>query len=302
MREYFYDRDFVEVQTPILSHDVVIDRHLDPLLVPIEEKEPRHLGIHHRFLQTSPEQNMKRLLAGGLKAIFQIGPVFRAGEYGANHNPEFTMAEWYRVGDDLELGISFLEGLVAHLLHCSPPKRARFDEVFRKVVGICPLDASLEAMRQPALDWQLVDRIDWSDDREDWIDLLFSLKVQPTLGLEVPLVVSHFPATQAALAKISDDDPRTAERFEIFYRGIELANGYHELLDAQILRRRNEEANRQRKRDGKGALPEKSWLLDAMEAGLPPCCGCALGFDRVVMLADKANSLSEVLCFPWDRC
>ncbi len=301
LREYFYRNGFDEVQTPILSQDTVIDRHLNPLEVEVRDFPARHPGSYSWYLQTSPEQNMKRLLSSGMKSIFQIGPVFRAAEFGTTHNPEFTMAEWYRVGDDLESGIQLLEAIVVELLKTATPIRSTFAIEFALWTGLDPLGSPIEALQDHAMARRFVADRSWSADRDDWIDLIFSHDVQPNLGTETPLVVTHFPATQAALAKISEGDRRTAERFEIFYRGVELANGYHELLDAQVLRKRNVEANRHRLLDGKKALPEESRLLDAMDAGLPSCCGCAMGFDRIVMLAGGYNRLEQVLCFPWDR-
>ncbi|MFO0923430.1 MAG: EF-P lysine aminoacylase EpmA [Pirellulales bacterium] len=301
LRHFFDSRGMIEVQTPILSQDIVVDRHLDPLVVEVEDFPPRHGTSHTWYLQTSPEQNMKRLLASGLEAIYQIGPVFRSGEFGPFHNPEFTMVEWYRVGEDFEGGITFLEELTTHLLATAQPMRATFAEVFQKHLGIDALESSMDALADVAMARGHVQDRTWSMDRDDWINLLFSHDVQPQLGHEKPLVVTHFPATQAALARIADEDARTAERFEIFYRGVELANGYHELLDPSILRARNAIANAQRIEDGKTPLPSESRLLDAMESGLPACCGCALGFDRVVMLATESHSLRDVLCFPWDR-
>lgn len=301
LRHFFDARGMIEVQTPILSQDIVVDRHLDPLVVEVKDFPPRHGTSHTWYLQTSPEQNMKRLLASGLEAIYQIGPVFRSGEYGPFHNPEFTMVEWYRVGEDFDGGISFLEELTMHLLATAKPMRATFAEVFYKHIGIDALEASMDALADAAMARGHVQDRTWSEDRDDWINLLFSHDVQPQLGHGLPLVVTHFPATQAALARLADEDARTAERYEIFYRGVELANGYHELLDPSILRARNAIANAQRKQDGKSPLPSESRLLDAMESGLPACCGCALGFDRVVMLATESRSLRDVLCFPWDR-
>lgn len=300
-RAFFDERGFVEVQTPILSQDVIIDRHLDPMTVEVNWYPSRHPGQSGWFLQTSPEQNMKRLLASGMTNIYQLGPVFRAAEVGQRHNPEFTMLEWYEVGADFETGVLFLEELIQQLLATPNPMRTTYSKVFQNYTGVDPLSISIEELAEWAFERKLVDRLDWSTDRDDYLNLIFSLEIQDRLGHDAPLVVSHFPASQAALAKLGSEDQRTAERYEIFYKGLELANGYHELLDAKILRDRNEEANRLRVLDGKAILPEANRLLDAMEAGLPACSGCALGFDRLVMIAVGATDVSEVLCFPWDR-
>ncbi len=299
LRRFFDDLDFIEVQTPVLSRDTVIDRHID--LLSLEMDWPEDEMPKRWYLQSSPEAAMKRLLAAGMQRIYQVGPVFRAGERGVHHNPEFTMAEWYRVGDDLEAGLSLLDHLTRSLLGTAPCTRLQYPQAFYNQTGLDVRIATTQELSQRAVDLGIVDVLDWSNDWDDWVNLIFSTVVQPKLGHEGPVLVTHFPATQAALAQLDQNDPRLAERFELFYRGVELANGYHELLDPEVLRARNRKANADRLRDGKLALPEKSFLLEAMDAGLPRATGCALGFDRVVMLACESNRLSDVLAFPIDR-
>lgn len=299
LRRFFDDLDFIEVQTPILSRDTVIDRHID--LLSLEMDWPEDNMPKRWYLQSSPEAAMKRLLAAGMQRIYQVGPVFRAGERGVHHNPEFTMAEWYRVGDDLEAGLSLLDQLIRSLLTTAPCNRIQYAQAFYNQTGLDVRIATTHELSQRAVDLGIVERLDWSDDWDDWVNLIFSTVVQPKLGHDGPVLVTHFPASQAALARLAQDDSRLAERFELFYRGVELANGYHELLDPEVLRDRNRKANADRLRDGKLALPEESFLLEAMDAGLPRATGCALGFDRVVMLACESNQLSDVLAFPIDR-
>jgi len=299
LRSFFDQLGFVEVQTPVLSRHTVIDRHID--LISVEIKEPGTQMASAWYLQSSPEAAMKRLLACGMKKIYQIGPVFRAGEVGRLHNPEFTLAEWYRIGDDLEAGLALLNDLTKALLGTQNCNRIRYAAAFSNAVGIEPSGASVSDLADRAVALQIVETKAWSDDWDDWVNLLFSMVVQPTLGHETPTLITHFPASQAALAKLSIDDRRFAERFELFYRGVELANGYHELLNPAVLRERNTKANHDRICGGKNALPEKSYLLDAMDAGLPASTGCALGFDRVVMLACKTHQISDVMAFPFDR-
>jgi lysyl-tRNA synthetase class 2 len=301
LRSFFDELGFVEVQTPTLSRDTVIDRHIDPIVVPIEltgESIRDEITSAGYFLQSSPEAAMKRLLACGMKSIYQVGPVFRGGERGARHNPEFTMAEWYRVGDDFNSGMQLTSDLLSCLLDTKTCDRVSFQQAFYEAVGIDCFDASVGDLAEKSLELKAIDRLDWSDDWDDWVHLLFSMQVQPTLGLHAPVLVTHFPASQAALAQISSDDTRTAERFELFYRGLELANGYHELLDPKILRERSNIANQERQRDGKNTLPIESRLLEAMDYGIPASTGCALGFDRVVMLAIGAQRIDEVIPFP----
>lgn len=300
LRGFFDERGFLEVQTPILSRWSIIDRHLDPIRVAGAEV----LGGDTSptwYLQTSPEQSMKRLLASNIGSIYQLGPVFRARERGQLHNPEFTMAEWYEVGASWAQGLATLDTLCQAMLGTKPADRIRFADAFQSHTGLEIFNTPAERLADWCLSEGLVERLDWSTDWDDWIDLIFSLIVQPRLGLEDPVLITHFPASQAALARLSEDDARTAERYELFYRGVELANGYHELLEATALIARAEQANAMRIQDGKAALPIDNPVLDAMRFGLPPACGCALGFDRLVMLACNASQLSEVIAFTSDR-
>ncbi|MFN7876547.1 MAG: EF-P lysine aminoacylase EpmA [Pirellula sp.] len=298
VRRFFDDRGFVEVQTPVLCREAVIDRHLDP--IPVAMRLP---GTESEtwYLQTSPEQSMKRLLASGLSSIYQIGPVFRDGELGRYHNPEFTMLEWYEIGAGYEAGQHLLCDLVELILGTDGTARMTFERAFFQGTGLSLYESSVADLGRFAVDRNLVPSCDWSADWDDWVNLLFSECVQSTLGLEGPVLITNFPASQAALAEISPSDPRTAERYELFYRGVELANGYHELLDANVLRERDRIANAARIQDGKSALPECSKLLAAMEFGIPPCSGCALGFDRLVMLVCNVPTLKEVVSFTADR-
>lgn len=298
LRGFFEARGFTEVQTPTLCSQTVIDRHLDPITVPLTIPG---VGRVEWFLQTSPEQSMKRLLAEGIGSIYQIGPVFRDAEFGKHHNPEFIMAEWYDVGATHEQGLALLSDILVEMIGAKPANRVRFEVVFCDATGIPLFESSASQLAQWSVAKGLVESKDWSTDWDDWVNLIFSDCVQPKLGFDAPVLVTNFPASQAALAVISSDDPRTAERYEIFYQGVELANGYHELLDAAVLRERDEIANSQRVQDGKRPLPTCDKLLSAMEAGMPSSCGCALGFDRLVMLACNAKSLSEVVAYTAER-
>jgi lysyl-tRNA synthetase class 2 len=278
VRQFFDSRGFLEVETPILSHDVVVDRHLDPLRVTLfaDARDPdRGPAL---WLQTSPEFAMKRLLAAGAQSIYQVTKVFRGGERGALHNPEFTMVEWYRVGDDYAAGMQLLSQLAEAVLNRGPADLVDFTAAFR-----------LHTLTDPQ---RLYD---------DEIDELLTRKVQPHLGRGRPAILFDYPASHAALARVRPGDPPLAERFELIVDGIELANGYHELLDAEVLRDRNRANNAGRAADRKYTLPVESRLLAAMEHGLPACSGCALGFDRLVMVATGAKSIQEVLPFPIER-
>ena len=296
-REFFDRRGFLEVETPLLSQDVVVDRHLDPLAVTLFD-DPQHREVGQKlWLQTSPEFGMKRLLAAGMKAIYQVTRAFRGGETGDLHNPEFTMVEWYRVGDGYQAGMQLLSEFAADILRRGEAERLSYRDAFVRHAGVDPFTASNE---------QLAVAIGPTGERraasrDELLDRLLVTRVEPHLGSQQPTILFDYPATQSALAVVRDGEVPLAERFELYVDGIELANGYHELLDADVLRTRNQAANAARRADGKFALPEDSRLLAAMDHGLPPCSGTALGFDRLVMVATGAKSLREVMAFPIER-
>ncbi|OHB68482.1 MAG: EF-P lysine aminoacylase GenX [Planctomycetes bacterium RBG_13_63_9] len=300
LRDFFAERGFLEVETPILSADTVVDRHLDPFCTDVAGppgESPRRL-----WLQTSPEFAMKRLLAAGGEAIYQVARVFRLGEQGPLHNGEFTMVEWYRTGDTMDEGIQLTSDLCQAMLRRGPAERLTYAEAFQQHVGLDPHTCDTEALVSAVAALGIAPPASLAaDDRDGWLDLLLVERVQPNLGVTRPLLLYDYPASQAALARIRPQDPPVAERFELYVSGIELANGYHELLDPAELRVRNHRANAQRHADGKQTLPEESRLLAAMQAGLPPAVGVSLGFDRLVMLAAGAKNLDEVIAFPFHR-
>jgi lysyl-tRNA synthetase class 2 len=292
LREFFYERGFIEVETPILSSEVIPELHIEPIRVE-----------GGAFLQASPELHMKRLLAAGAKAIFQVTRSFRGGERGQLHNPEFTIVEWYRAGDDMSAGIDLLDQMVQSLLGTPPSGRTTYAATFKRHLGLCPHTATVDELRSAAAkaDVAVPPGIDRTD-RDEWLNLLLATRIEPRLGKERPEIVYHYPAAQASLAKIvpTHFGYQVAERFELYYRGIELANGFHELVDADELRHRFESVNAARHRDGRQVLPLPETLLVAMKHGLPDCTGCAVGFDRLVMLAFGAQSIDEVIAFAAD--
>jgi len=284
LRAFFHARDFLEIETPLVSEEVLPELHIEPLQL-----------ANGQFLQASPELHMKRLLAEGATAIFQVTHSFRAGERGQLHNPEFTIVEWYRVGDDMNAGIALVEELMQKLLHTPSAKRTSYAEAFREHGGIDPFAATLDEL---AVIESVPAGFDQAN-RDEWLNLILAKRVEPQLGRDEPEILYHYPASQAALAKTtrSTDGHEVAERFELYYRGIELANGYHELADAAEQRRRFEQVNAERLADGRPALPIPETLLAALEQGLPDCTGVALGFDRLAMLATGAKSIDEVLAY-----
>lgn len=304
VRTFFDARGFLEVETPILSHDVVVDRHLDPIAVTLPA-DPRQPDSGSRmWLQTSPEFGMKRLLADAPRSIYQITRAFRAGESGPWHNPEFTMVEWYRVDDDLNGAMQGVSDLAEYVLARGPAERRTYRALMQQHAGVDPWLDSVATLRH-ALRRHQIDSLtpDVDHDRGVLLDWLMVACVEPHLGRTRPTLVYHYPAEQAALARVTQDaaGDTVSERFELYVDGLELANGYHELLDPLEFARRNAHGNQLRAEDGKPALPETSRLLAAMQHGLPHCSGVALGFDRLVMVATSAKSLRDVVTFPIDR-
>jgi lysyl-tRNA synthetase class 2 len=285
LREFFGERGFLEVETPLVADEVIPELHIEPLRL-----------ANGQFLQASPELHMKKLLAAGANAIFQVTHSFRADERGQFHNPEFTIVEWYRVGDDMRAGIDLVDELMQTLLVTASATRTSYGKAFEKHAGINPHTATLEdfAAQVAATAGMNV------ADRDEWLNLILAKHVEPQLGRDRPEIIYHYPATQAALAQTVTDSTghHVAERFELYYRGIELANGYHELSDAAEQRRRLEVVNAARLVDGRPPLPLPKSFLRALEQGLPDCTGVALGFDRLAMLAAGAKSIDDVLAFP----
>jgi lysyl-tRNA synthetase class 2 len=288
LRLFFLERDFVEVETPLLSEEIIPELHIDPF------------RVGSAWLQASPELHMKRLVAAGMPAIFQVTRSFRAGERGALHNPEFTIVEWYRTDDDMQAGIELLDQLCQALLNTSAATQTTYGEAFEQHVGICPYTASAKqlANRTKELGVAVPEKFNY-DDRDEWLNLLLATQVEPQLGQTSPEIIYDYPASQSALANVEcrDDGIEVARRFELYINGIELANGYDELIDEVELRRRLTEVNVGRQAEGHSALPLPESLLAAMQEGLPNCSGCALGFDRLAMLALGAESISETMAF-----
>lgn len=293
VREFFFNRDFVEVETPLLSSEIIPELHIEPIA-----RIDRSGKAMPSYLQASPELQMKRLLSAGMSALFQITKSFRADEHGPLHNPEFTIVEWYRTGHDMRAGMQLLDELCQTTLKTSAARRTSYAAAFEQYANIDPHSASIEQLAACVESHQLTAPADIRDNnRDEWLNVLLALQVEPQLGRERPEILYDYPASQAALAKtaLRDSGIEVAERFELFWQGVELANGYHELTDAAELRQRLEQVNCRRLADSRDVLPMPESLLQAMKQGLPNCAGCALGFDRLVMLACGANSIHEVM-------
>jgi lysyl-tRNA synthetase class 2 len=297
-RAYFAQRAVLEVETPILAHATVTAVHLSSL-------QTRIAGLGDFYLQTSPEYAMKRLLAAGSGDIFQIARVFRDGERGSLHNPEFTLIEWYRLGFDSHALMDDVAQLLTRLLApyraLGPGERLTYREAIRGITGLDPFAAN---------DRDLLDCVQRAgvtlpepppEEHDDCLDLLMSTVVGPKLGTGGLTFVYEYPASQAALARLKPGDPAVAERFETYLDGIELANGFRELADSQEQRRRFEQDLELRRARGLELPSADERLLAALAAGMPECAGVAVGFDRVVMRATGARRIDEVIAFAAER-
>jgi lysyl-tRNA synthetase class 2 len=305
IRQFFYDQNFCEVQTPILSADTNVDRHLDPLTITEKSLPLNHHNTRRYYLQTSPEFAMKRLLAAGLDPIFQITPVFRMGDRGQFHNVEFTMLEWYRIGDNYQTGMFLLAELIRFLfeerkIELGEIGYSTYQSLFESEAGINPHSATVKELRFLCKDRNIsYPQSNWGDTADEWLDLLFTELVQPTLE---SVIVYDFPKSQSQLAKIRHDEKyAVSERFELFLKGQEIANGYHEARDADELRRRFRKNRERRLAQGHSWLPIDSQLLTVMELGFPQCSGTALGIDRLLMVMLEADSIEDVLTFPIEK-
>jgi lysyl-tRNA synthetase class 2 len=295
-REFFAARGVLEVETPILGTSTATDLHIESLRTSV--------GGSPRFLQTSPELFMKRLLAAGSGSIFQIARVFRDGECGARHNPEFTLLEWYRPGLDHQGLMDEVDQFLQEVLGSAPSMRESYAEAFERWVGLDPhvADAGELRSRAEALGHPAFSSAGFS--HEDWLHLLMAEAVEPHLGLERPHFLYDFPLELKALARVRKGEgggPDVAERFELFVRGLEIANGYHELTDAFEQRQRFVADLESRRKLGRAELPIDEKMLAALGRGLPSCAGVALGFDRLVMIAADASAIDSVIAFPDDR-
>ena len=296
IRRFFVRRNVLEVETPLLCSSGVTDPSLEPLVV----KGGDSLA-HPRYLQTSPEYAMKRLLASGSGAIFQIARAFRDGEAGSRHNPEFSLLEWYRPGFDHHQLMAEVAELVQECLGDRPVVKHRYRQLFLDYLEVDPFTASTEDLEQRAR--RELDAGSLSGGRDLWLDLLMSHVLEPRLNGPELYFVYDYPASQAALARtVMSEGVLVGQRFELYVDGIELANGYFELLDATELRQRFAADNARRRELDRPERPVDEYLLAAMESGLPSCAGVALGLDRLLMLASGCSDIRQVLAFDWQRC
>lgn len=279
IRRFFARRNVVEVSTPLITDSGVTDLHVESLRL-----------ADGRFLRTSPEYAHKRLLAAGVGDLYELGPVFRAGEHGRRHREEFLLLEWYRVGWEWS---ALAEEVVALVRELTPGRGWKVRTIaWRDLVlehtGVALESASDRQLRAAAGD------APGELDQPELLDWLFATRIQPALPRDQLTVVHDFPACQAALARLKPGQPQWAERFEAFAGGLELANGYRELTDPDQQRRRFEADNSRRRALGRAPMPVDSRLIDALESGLPECSGVALGVDRLMMLHRRATDIAEI--------
>ncbi|MFC4258285.1 EF-P lysine aminoacylase EpmA [Marinobacter lacisalsi] len=300
VRGFFASRGVLEVETPVLGQCGVTDLNIDSIAASPMAVAGQQTG--RGWLQTSPEYHMKRLLAAGSGSIYQVSHVFRDGERGRRHNPEFSLLEWYRPGLDDEQLMSEVAELVCGWLDLPEPDRIGYRQLLQDYAGIDPFTASTRDLRDACHPLVGSEDLLAELDRDGCLDLLMSLRVEPALGFDRPVFVTSYPASQAALARLSEDDGHpVAHRFELYVRGIELCNGYWELTDPQEQRRRFHDDNDRRRSQGKPEMPVDERFLAALESGLPECAGVALGLDRLLMLKSGVDDISEVLTFPAER-
>lgn len=293
IRGFFEAREVLEVETPQLSRHATVDRHIESFRCQ-----------DGRWLHTSPEFAMKRLLCAGSGPIWQLCKVFRHEESGRWHNPEFSLLEWYRPGFDHHALMSEVEEL---LRHCGVPaaaafERIRYRDAFQREAGFDPFTRPLDELRGGLAAAGIAEPRGLSaaeiEDRDFWMDLWMSQRVAPQLGRDQPCFLYDFPASQAALAQVRDG---VAERFELIWRGVELANGFHELADAGEQQRRFQADQHWRGTNGRSVPDYDRHLIEALQQGLPPCAGVALGIDRLLQLLLDLPDIASVLAFADDR-
>lgn len=282
VRGFFAERDVLEVQTPVVGRHGVTDPAIDSMRL-----------TTGRYLQTSPEYHMKRLLAAGAPSIYQVGPVFRDGEQGRWHNPEFTMVEWYRLGFDAPRLMTEVAELVDALIGSGPYESIRHADLLERRFGMDVSQSSDESLLELARGLGSAN----DSNVDDALDLIFADAVGALRDRRV--FVTGFPGRLATLARVNEDG--LAERFELVVDGVEIANGYHELCDADELERRMASDSTKRRERGRPAIAPDDRLIAAQQHGLPDCAGVALGFDRLVAMRLGASSIAETMAFDWER-
>ena len=308
VRDFFAQRGVLEVETPLLGSSTNPDPHIDSFTTTYHGPHaPQGMDL---YLQTSPEFAMKRLLCAGSGPIYQICRAFRQGEWGAMHNPEFTILEWYRPNFDAAALMAEIDSLLSGLFqklslnrsqNLQPTQTISYRDIFLDTVDIDPLVTSVRELstcvQRQGIDVRGLD----AEDKDAWLDVLMTHCVQPRLGQQRLTFVSEYPISQAALARVNPANPQTALRFELFFEGMELANGFYELGDAAEQRHRFQQDLVKRQHHHLPQPPLDHNLLEALDSGMPDCSGVAIGLDRVVMLLADIKNINQVLAFPMGR-
>lgn len=286
-RNFFAEKGVVEVDVPILSKGAPVDTYIDVMSTSLSTGE---VG----YLHTSPEYAMKRLLSQGIGDIYQMSHVFRDGDIGHLHNPEFTMVEWYRIGMTFPQLIEETLDFIRLFIGPEKAEWITYREAFKRYAGIDYISATVPELIACAPDSLPKEAASW--EKEVLLHYFMGFVIEP--NFQNLTVIKDYPPSQAALAKMEDG---VALRFEVYFKGVELANGFHELTDAKEQRRRFHEDNEERLQMGKKSLPLDENFLQALEMGLPDCCGVAVGFDRLMLLRHNKKHLEEVLPFAWHQ-
>jgi len=292
IRNFFAMRSVTEVETPLLSHATNPSPHLNSFCCD---------GL---YLQTSPEFAMKRLLAAGSGDIYQICKAFRKDELGRLHNPEFTILEWYRIGFTHHDLMREVGDLLKLILNIDQVESFSYQQIFMQILHLDPYTSNLDELKTVAKlnHLEIHGLAQYLDqDYDTWLQILFTHLIEPKIGLESPVFIYDFPESQAMLARVRDENPKIASRFEVYFQGVELANGFHELNDAIVQRARFMQDLAARKNLNLPPIPIDENFLAALPK-LPDCAGVAVGIDRLLLLAAKYNSLDNVLCYPFIKC
>jgi lysyl-tRNA synthetase class 2 len=301
IRGFFDKKGVLEVETPLMCHGAGTDPYINP--IPVFYSDLRESNKQMFYLQTSPEFAMKRLLAAGSGSIYQICKAFRHDEIGRLHNPEFSMLEWYRTGFDHHALMDEVEALLSLILGTPKAERLSYQGIFEQHLGIDPHKTTTQQLKQCAASKGIILSASAIADLtvNDWLDILMTHCIDPYLGFEAPVMIYDYPVFKAALARVRAGDPPVAERFEVYVRGIELANGYYELTDSDIQLARLKADCEYRKIGEHLDIPIDLRLIEALKSGLPDCAGVALGLDRLLMLKLGSDEIQEVVSFTTDR-
>jgi elongation factor P--(R)-beta-lysine ligase len=294
IRAFFAKRNVLEVETPIISPKAITDPQIKSISTQYNQQAC--------YLHTSPEFYMKRLLAAGSGDIYQLAKVFRDDEQGRYHHPEFTLLEWYRSGFTHHQLMDEMQELLNALMSQKENsyKRISYQQVFIDTLKIDPLDVDVATLKKCAREFKIETPQGMSDDRDMWLDWLMVEKIAPDFSKNEFTFLYDYPASQSSLARLDENDSRKANRFELFYGELELANGFYELTDAEEQEKRFVSENEIRKQKGQKIMPVDEKLLAAIKSGLPDCSGVALGIDRLMMLQSGAKHIKDVISFADD--